>query len=140
MVSPFGAGRETGRESADNFLAFWLGVVDRYRSEIDRGLGPSILPVLASSLDDSLGSRYEEALREHLRRLAAAGELGDAVAVGPFWAGGGNEIDAVALAGRERAAVLVGESKWSRSVNAGSLWFERPALAATYVARSLRGT
>jgi len=106
---------------ADNFLAFWLGVVDRYRSEIDRGLGPSILPVLATSLDDFLGHRFEEAFRQHLRRLAATGELGDVVAIGPFWSGGGDEIDAVALAGRERAAVLIGEAKWSRAVDAAPL-------------------
>lgn len=106
---------------ADNFLAFWLGVVDQYRSEIDRGLGPSILPVLTSSLDDFMGGRFEEAFRLHLRRLAGSGALGDIVAVGSFWAGGGDEIDAVALAGRERAAVLIGEVKWSRTVAAPAL-------------------
>lgn len=106
---------------ADNFLAFWLGVVDRYRSEIDRGLGGSILPVLTASLDDFMGARWEEAFRQHLRRLAAAGELGDVVAIGPFWSGGADEIDAVALAGRERAAVLAGEAKWARSVGAPAL-------------------
>ena len=106
---------------ADNFLAFWLGVVDPYRSEIDRGLGPSILPVLLASLDDFMGGRFEEAFRQHLRRLAAAGDLGDVVAIGPFWAGPDVEIDAVALAGRARAAVLVGEAKWTRAVDAPAL-------------------
>lgn len=103
---------------ADNFLAFWLGLVDRHRSEIERGLGTSILPVLASSLDDFLGSRYEDAFRQHLRRMASEGELGDVVAIGPFWSGGGDEIEAVALAGRHRVAVLLGEAKWTRSVDA----------------------
>lgn len=103
---------------ADNFLALWLGVVDAYRSEIDRGLGPSILPVLRASLDDFMGPRWEEAFRQHLRRLAASGHLGDVVAVGRFWTGGGDEIDAVCLAGRSRSAVLVGEAKWARRVRA----------------------
>ena len=106
---------------ADNFLAFWLGIVDRYRAEIERGLGPSIVPVMAGELDDFMGGRFEEAFRQHLRRLAADGELGDVVAIGPFWAGGADEIDAVALAGRDRAAVLVGEAKWSRTVDARSI-------------------
>jgi AAA+ ATPase superfamily predicted ATPase len=109
---------------ADNLLAFWLGIVDRYRAEIDRGLGRSVLPVLVSDLDDHLGERYEEAFRFHLRRLADAGELGEGiVAIGPFWADQPQpvEIDAVALAGRDREAVLVGESKWARTEDAGRL-------------------
>jgi hypothetical protein len=107
---------------ADNLLAFWLGIVDRYRAEIDRGLGRSILPVLVADLDDHLGGRYEEAFRFHLRRLAESGELGEGiVAIGPFWADQPQpvEIDAVALAGRDRQAVLVGESRWARTEDAG---------------------
>jgi AAA+ ATPase superfamily predicted ATPase len=105
---------------ADNFLAFWLGVLDRYRPEIERGLGDSILPVLLESLDDHMGGPWEEAFREHLRRLAAAGELGDdVVGIGPFWTAGGDpgEIDAVALSGRGRKAVLLGEAKWRKRVD-----------------------
>ncbi len=106
---------------ADNFLAFWLGVLDRYRPEIERGLGQSILPVLLGSLDDHMGGPWEEAFRDHLRRLAAAGELGDdIVAIGPFWTSADDpaEIDAVGLAGRARQAVLLGEAKWAKRVNA----------------------
>jgi AAA+ ATPase superfamily predicted ATPase len=106
---------------ADNFLAFWLGLLDRYRPEIERGLGQSILPVLLSSLDDHMGAPWEEAFRDHLRKLAAAGELGDdVVAIGPFWTSADDpvEIDAVALAGRGRRAVLLGEAKWAKHVNA----------------------
>ena len=109
---------------ADNFLAFWLGLLDRFRPEIERGLGQSILPVLLSSLDDHMGGPWEEAFRDHLRRLAAAGELGeDIVAIGPFWTSADDpaEIDAVALAGRRREAVLLGEAKWSKRVNAPKL-------------------
>lgn len=107
----------------DNFLAFFLRVLDPYRAEIERGLGNTILPVILEGLDDHLGPRWEEAFRMHLRRIAAAGELGrDIVAVGPFWTTSGDapvEIDAVALAGRSRRAVLAGEAKWARSVEGG---------------------
>lgn len=112
---------------ADNFLAFWLGVLDRYRPEIERGLGQSILPVLLGSLDDHMGGPWEEAFRDHLRRLVAAGELGDEiVAIGPFWTSADDpaEIDAVALAGRGRQAVLLGEAKWAKRVNAVRLCAE----------------
>jgi len=45
------------------------------------------------------------------------------VAVGPFWTSGKDSvaIDAVVLAGRSRAAVLVGEAKWTRVVNGESI-------------------
>ncbi|MHB8619123.1 MAG: DUF234 domain-containing protein, partial [Chloroflexota bacterium] len=111
---------------ADNLLAFWLTVVDRFRTEISRGLGESILPVLLASLDDFLGPRWEEAFRCHLRRMALQGQLGaeNIVAIGPYWTAEGSrhvEIDAVALAGRDRAAAVVGEAKWTRRVDGARL-------------------
>jgi AAA+ ATPase superfamily predicted ATPase len=109
---------------ADNFLAFWLGLLDRYRPEIERGLGESILPVLLDSIDDQMGGPWEEAFRDHLRRLAASGELGrDVVAIGPFWTAAADpaEIDVVALAGRGREAVLIGEAKWAKRVDGARL-------------------
>jgi len=109
---------------ADNFLAFWLGLLDRYRPEIERGLGESILPVLIDSIDDQMGGPWEDAFRDHLRRLAARGELGpEIVAIGPYWTAAADptEIDAVALAGRGREAVLIGEAKWKKRVDGARL-------------------
>jgi AAA+ ATPase superfamily predicted ATPase len=117
---------------ADNFLAFWLGLLDRFRPEIERGLGESILPVLTASIDDHMGGPWEEAFRDHLRRLAAAGDLdSDVVALGSFWtaAADPSEMDAVALAGRNREAVLVGEAKWAKRVDANALRRELEAKA-----------
>lgn len=125
-----GATRRRLYRIADNFLAFWLSVAARYRTQIDLGLGKSILPVLMREMDDFMGPRWEEAFRMHLRHQAQEGRLSpEIVAVGPFWgpaggAEGENEIDAVALAGRERAAVLVGEAKWARRVDGRRLRWE----------------
>ena len=104
---------------ADNFLAFWLGVLDRHRSAIGRGLGRQILPVLIERLDQHMGERWETAFREHLIRLAAAGELGPGIVdVGRWWRDSpAVEIDAVALAGEGREATLVGEAKWAKRVD-----------------------
>jgi AAA+ ATPase superfamily predicted ATPase len=128
---------------ADNFLAFWLGLLDRYRSEIERGLGESILPILIESIDDHMGGPWEAAFRDHLRKRAAAGELGEGVvAIGPFWTAATDptEIDAVALAGRRREAVLIGEAKWARRVNGGDLRgeLERKAQALPRLAADAR--
>ena len=105
---------------ADDFLAFWLSVVDSHRGAIERGLGRSVLPVMMRELDDHLGGPWEEAMRIHLRRLAAAGELGeDVVAVGRYWTAAAPpvEIDGVVLAGRSRKAVAVAEAKWARRLD-----------------------
>ncbi len=128
---------------ADNFLAFWLGVLDRFRPEIERGLGQSILPVLLSSLDDHMGGPWEEAFRDHLRKRADAGELGDnIVAIGPFWTSAEDpaEVDAVALAGQRREAVLLGEAKWAKRVNGARLRaeLERKSAALPRLADELR--
>lgn len=104
----------------DNFLAFWLGLLDRYRPEIERGLGGSILSVLEASLDNHIGPRWEDMFRDHVRHLAESGTFGPgAVAVGSYWTAAAEpvEIDAVVLAGRDRAAVAVGEAKWARRVD-----------------------
>jgi uncharacterized protein len=116
-------GSRTRRRSyriADNFLGFWLTIVEPYRAEIERGLGSSILTPLMQRLDDHMGSRYEEAMRTHLRRLATDGGLApDIVRIGPFWTDHPpTEIDAVALAGRQEQAILLAEAKWARSVSA----------------------
>jgi hypothetical protein len=116
--------RKTIYRIADNFLAFWMGIVSRHRTEIDRGLGSSILPALTTELDDFMGARWEEMFRWHLRRLATEGKIHpEVVAVGPFWTEHEDpgEIDAVVLAGHQREAVLAGEAKWTRRVNADTI-------------------
>ncbi|MEO7194329.1 MAG: ATP-binding protein [Pseudonocardiaceae bacterium] len=120
---------ETGRTRrriyriADNFLAFYLDILTSYRTEIEAGLGSTVLRVLLDSLDDHQEGRWEAAFRQQVRRLAASGEFGDrVVAVGPFWtADGHNEIDVVVLAGRGRTPILAGEAKWAREVSAPRL-------------------
>jgi AAA+ ATPase superfamily predicted ATPase len=101
----------------DNFLAFYLRVVAQYRTEIERGLGASILPVLVESLDDFMGDRWEDIVTRHVRRLATDSVIGpDIVAVGRWWNKTSSvEIDIVALSGRDRRVSLCGEVKW-RSV------------------------
>jgi hypothetical protein len=107
---------------ADNYLAFYLGPLMRFRAEIERGLGKAIVSSLAAFLDQHMGPVYEEAFREYLRRVANDGALGEGiVAVGPWWNDDSqHEIDAVVLAQREltRVPVLVGESRWARTVDA----------------------
>ena len=138
-------GSRTRRRSyriADNFLAFWLGIVEPYRAEIERGLGPSILTPLLARLDDHMGAPWEEAFRSHLRRLAADGALPpEIVRIGRFWSERpAVEIDAVALAGRREDAVAIGEAKWARRADGARIVseLERKASALPRVQPDLR--
>lgn len=108
---------------ADNYLAFWLGVVDQYRAAIDRGLGSGAVKAIEHSIDDAMGWPWEEAFRWHVRRLIETGALrDDVVAVGPWWtADNAVELDAVGLAGRAAEAAVIGEAKWARRVDARSV-------------------
>ena len=106
---------------ADNFLAFWLSVIEPHRPAIEQGLGPSVLPVIVASFDDFMGSRWEEAVREHVRVSASAGLIRDeVVAVGEFWKTKVGpledpcQLDIVGLVGRSRKVGIVGEVKWSK--------------------------
>jgi AAA+ ATPase superfamily predicted ATPase len=107
---------------ADNFLAFWLGVVEPHRSAITRGIGGQIAAVMERQLDEFMGDRWEEALRAHLVRVAGDLDLPEPVTeVGRFWKTRTRpdedpcEMDAVALVGLGRRVGLVGEAKWARS-------------------------
>lgn len=127
-VVPAGEPERSRRRSyriVDPFLRFHLGVVSRYRSEIERGLGPSIVRVLVGAIDDHMGPVWEDAFRAHLRRLAATGDLPvdePVVEVGAWWSGdAADEIDALVLAGRTRTVAIAGEAKWSRTANGGRL-------------------
>jgi AAA+ ATPase superfamily predicted ATPase len=118
---------------ADNFLAFWLTIVEPYSAEIERGLGKTIVGPLSERLDDHMGERWEDAFRTHLRRLAANGELApDIVRIGAFWSDRPPvEIDAVALAGRREQAILAGEAKWTRTVDGARIVHELQRKAET---------
>lgn len=112
---------------ADNFLAFWLECVEPHRSPIEQGLGATVGNVIVEAFDDYMGLRFESAFRDHLRRLASEGQLGDEiVGIGEWWRDQGApiedpcQLDAVVLAGRRRLPVIVGEAKWSKTANGSS--------------------
>lgn len=99
-----------------SLLSVTMGAVQKPRSVDARAFRQ-----LERGLDRHPGGRWEQAFRDHLRRVVACGELAaEVVALGPWWrADGQDEIDA--LAGEARAPVLVGEAKWIRAVDGSRL-------------------
>jgi uncharacterized protein len=97
----------------DPYFAFWFRFIASKRADIARGLGEqvveqSILPLL----DDYMGYIFEEMAREHVRQLAARGEI-EADRVDAWWSGDGSrEVDIVGVKGRHDISV-VGSVKWS---------------------------
>lgn len=126
-VQPVQARPDTRRayyRVADNFLAFWLSIVELHRPAIVRGLGQDVVQVVQEQFDDFMGDRWEEAFRAHLTSVAPDDpRLTPVVAVGQFWkqrTSAGEDacqLDAVVLTGRSRLVTLVGEAKWNTSAN-----------------------
>jgi len=130
-VTPVGAkpsGRLATYRIADNFLAFWLRVLERHRPNIERGLGRGVRDVMLEEFDDYMGYRWEDAFRSYVRRAFADDpRTRPLVEVGAYWSSRSLaseppiEIDAVGLTGRQRLVTLAGEAKWAKSANAGRL-------------------
>jgi len=123
VTEPASRTRRRAYRIVDNYLAFWLGVVDAFRSEIDRGLGEPAANAIEAVIPVAMGRPWEEAFRWHLRRMVELGELrDDVVAIGPWWTtDSAVELDAVGLASPGRQAVVIGEAKWARRVRASGL-------------------
>lgn len=116
---------------ADNFLAFWLGVVERHQPAIQQGLGEAVVDVMEQAFNDHMGERWEEAFRAHLRRVLATDErVYPLVELGQFWKRRVGpredpcELDAVGLSGRSRRLSVVGEAKWAKAVNGGRVLYD----------------
>ncbi len=123
---------------ADNFLAFWLAVIERHRPAIEQGLGESVVDVVVEEFDDYMGARWEMAVREHISVEAVRGAFGPGiVAVGEYWRTrvGPTEdpcqLDVLALSGRQRRVAVVGEVTWARRQQAPRLLADLRRTVAT---------
>lgn len=111
-VTPVGEdARRTRRvryEVRDPFLRLWLAVVLPHREAFELGRGASVLAAHRATLADS----QQRSLRMVLRDVLAEQHQADC---GPWWGGGGEEVDALALAGG--AAVAAGTAQWTTNAD-----------------------
>jgi uncharacterized protein len=113
---------------SDNFLDFWLSLVEPFREYIVWGIGSDVAAIIEDSFSDFMGLRWEEAFRRHLTQVAMSDpRLRPVAGIGEFWKPGTQadkdpcELDAVMLTGRARTVSLVGEAKWAASANGSRL-------------------
>jgi hypothetical protein len=112
-VTPVGEdARRTRRvryEVRDPFLRLWLALVLPHREAFELGRGANVLAANRTILADS----QQRSLRAVLRDVLAERYQADC---GPWWpTGGGDEVDALALAGG--AAVAAGSAQWTTNAD-----------------------
>jgi len=112
----------------DNFLGFWLSLVEPFREYIVWGIGSGVAEIIEDGFSGFMGPRWEEAFRRHLVTVAQEdARLRPAAGIGEFWKPGSRgdedqcELDAVVLTGGARTVSLVGEAKWAVSANGSRL-------------------
>ncbi len=113
-VTPVGAPKAArpNYEIADPYLAFWFGVLYSDIQQIEAGQGRQVLRRRQPSWERLLGWIFEEAARDHARRLVNKGEFPDDLVIGRWWATTGHpcEVDVLGLRGTKTA--LIGEVRW----------------------------
>ncbi len=113
-VTPVGAPKAArpNYEIADPYLAFWFGVLYSDIQQIEAGQGRQVLRRRQPSWERLLGWIFEEAARDHARRLVNKGEFPDDLVIGRWWATTGQpcEVDVLGLRGTKTA--LIGEVRW----------------------------
>lgn len=103
----------TSYRIGDPYLAFWFAVLYADLGLIEGGQGAAVLELARPRWQAHVGSVFEQAARDHARRLVARGNLPEVV-VGRWWATRGEpcEIDVLGLAGSRTR--LVGEARWQQ--------------------------
>lgn len=97
----------------DPYLAFWFTVLYTDLGLIEGGQGHAVLEQAHPRWKTHLGNVFEQAARDHARRLIAHGQLPDLL-IGRWWATRGQpcEIDVLGLA--DTHTRLVGEARWQQ--------------------------
>jgi uncharacterized protein len=112
VVRSLGSGGSTDPlyEIADDYLAYWFGVLRDDADLIDGGQGPAVQRRTSGRWQTHLARVFEAAARDHAQRLVEAGTLPSHTVVGRWWKDETVEIDVLGLTGEQ--PVLVGECRW----------------------------
>lgn len=113
--TPVGAPKaaRTSYRLSDTYLAFWFTVLYSELGLIEGGQGSAVLEMARPRWQAHVGGVFEQAARDHARRLVARGELPGLI-IGRWWAARGEpcEVDVLGLA--DSRTHLIGEARWQR--------------------------
>lgn len=113
---PLGApeGARGHYEMGDAYLNFWYRVLASDVASIEAGQGAAVLQRRREEWEKHVRWVFEEAARDHARRLVAAGTLPKNTLVGRWWRhdhGLDIEIDVLGIRGHR--TTLIGGARWS---------------------------
>jgi hypothetical protein len=97
-------------EIADDYLAFWFGVLRDDADLIEGGQGAAIQLRSQGRWQTHVARVFEAAVRDHVQRQVAAGTLPADTIVGRWWRDETAEVDVLGLA--TSGPVLLGECRW----------------------------
>jgi hypothetical protein len=100
-------------EIADDYLAFWFGVLRDDADLIEGGQGDAVRHRTEPRLQQHIARVFESASRGHAARLVRQGVLPENMVIGRWWRDGTAEIDVLGLTGDQ--AALLGECRWQAS-------------------------
>jgi len=97
-------------EIADDYLAFWFGVIRDDVDLIEGGQGDAVRHRTEPRLQRHIARVFESACREHAARLVRHGVLPQSMIIGRWWRDETAEIDVLGMADDQTA--LLGECRW----------------------------
>lgn len=100
-------------EIADDYLAFWFGVLRDDVDLIEGGQGDAVRHRTEPRLQRHIARVFESVCREHAARLVRDGVLPQSMIIGRWWRDETAEIDVLGMTGDQTA--LLGECRWQAS-------------------------
>ena len=97
-------------EIADDYLAFWFGLLRDDADLIEGGQGAAVQVRTAGRWQSQVGRVFENAARLHAQWMVETGELPADTVIGRWWQDETAEIDVLGLTGDR--PILIGESRW----------------------------
>jgi AAA+ ATPase superfamily predicted ATPase len=97
-------------EIADDYLAFWFGVLRDDVDLIEGGQGEAVRLRTQPRFQRHLARVFESACRVHAARLVGEGAFPPETVVGRWWHDETAEVDVLGMAGNQ--TVLLGECRW----------------------------